>query len=168
MSEILNAAGNELARLIARKDDLEIELAAINAEIKRLQTQVVPDELLTRGVKATTLENGVKLELDRKFSGGISYERGPEAARILTANGYAFDWSASVKLPSAVYADAVPKMNAVLQEFGLSELKIKPDIHHSTFRKICKELDQKGVLDTETQQTLGTVLEVTSTVKLPE
>jgi spermidine/putrescine-binding protein len=168
VSEILKAAGAEVAALLKQKLELEIKLETINARLKVLQSTTIPEELLVMQVNSAKLSNGVEVALKRSYNGGISYDAGPRAAEILVGAGYTFDWAAAIKIPSNKIDVVRDQVDAVLAANGIAVLKTKPDIHHSTLKKICREMDEKGLLSQETQNELGVVLEISSTVKTGE
>lgn len=166
MSDILQKQAIKFAQLQAKKLDLEIELKKITDELNQLLQHDVPEEMLTNQLKKVTLDNGVEFVCVKEFSGGISYERGLEAAKLLFDNGYVFNWTTNIKIPSTDSPGITAGLNKVLQEYNLPELKSKPDIHHSTFKKICRELNEKELLDVEAQQKLGVVTAHVATAKL--
>lgn len=121
------------------------------------------DEMLVLQAKKLTLPNGIEVSLQKKFVGGIPYDNGALAAQFLEDNNIAFTWAFNAAMKTV---DVQPAL-ALFHEFGITA-KAKPDIHAQTFKKICRELDDKGLLDEQTQQTLGVVVQLSTAIKVPE
>lgn len=165
--EILAEYAEKLKTAKQEKLNLEIKLAQVEAQIKALEETMIPDQMLAGQVNSIKIA-GVQMDLKKGFSGGISFETADKAAKILTDHGYQFNWVTNIKIPGPKYVAARKMLDQVTKCEGLPDIQAKPDIHHATFKKICKELDDKGELSDETIKSLGVVVQHVAATKILE
>lgn len=164
-TDSLTLYASRAARLLQKKLELEIALQEVEDELKNLQQELLPSEMLVKQQEKVLLSGGIELKLKKKFNGSISYESGTRAADILTAQGYVFNWATNIKIPQHQIVKVRQAMDKTLAKFDLPPINTKPDIAYQTFMKICRELDTKGVFDEAMQQALGVTTQFIVDVK---
>ena len=140
----LNSMVQKAGDLKAKADDLSVELAEVEEELKGLLRQSIPDLLMEMGLSKVATEDGKSVAVEGKVKASIKNENKPAAFAWLREND--FDGIIKSKLQlefgkgeQAEAAEAV----AALDEIGITA-GLEDSVHPATLTSFVKERLEAG------------------------
>ena len=143
----------ELAKQVSRHDklsqelaQLEAELKAKQAEIRRLEEEVIPDIMTQAGTTEFRTNDGLSVEILQKIYGSLPKDdtkRSAALAEVIKAGGQSI-----IKNTLSAQFEKGQSARAVAAQKALADLDVaallKEDIHHSTYAAWINERVKNG------------------------
>jgi hypothetical protein len=149
--EELVKIGENLEHLKSQADEVAAELGNLNDEIRRLETEVLPEGLKNLGIKNITLSSGAKIQLMDIISASITDENRQAAHDWLRKHDHGDiiknNITVSFGKGEDKYADSLRERLMVMREDGelkFGDLVQKEAVHPSTLKAFVKDQLSKG------------------------
>lgn len=137
MKEVLTKLLEQRAEKITLHDKLEKELMAVKKEISDIDQKLVPDLLMSQGLKSIVLDNGVRITISKFYAGKVEDEKKEAFYDWLDGHGHGSIAAREITVPSSSVEQS-SKIIEVLKTFEI-EAAEKRSIHHKRFGSWLKE-----------------------------
>lgn len=132
--------------LEGKATQLEAQLKAVNANLRKVSEDELPEAMRAVGLREIKLDDGSVIKLTRKVHASISAANLGEAIRWLTANGHAGLVRNEVKVAFGPGEDATAaELKTYLDSQLGHDYDAKPSVHPQTLKAWAREQLDKGL-----------------------